>query len=409
MSPAEYGSLPPNCSVTKVLCKVTPLGYRTPFIAGSAALAYTNSNSLVFYAHGMGIANKHSGTHLNIDTASSKNPMLPASVLPTAQAQFADKMWGTNTKNQLLNNAVPTCFNGIQENRNVYACHFTAESVDPTLSFPMMNDDLNIGILSNDAPNPPILYEYRPQVNVIKHSSVYPQIADTEGFTSVNLGLRNPMRYTNKIQSISPGSSHTETMYAEDKVWEASMNEERDYFTTIEMAGTMTHGFTEPSGGLKPPSFHVGVMPIHAFTNVADETSWQTLFAYWHIETEIFIDSAFSLTRSLKPYLHPNQMANGINNTSWISSLNPIEYAYGHRGYTAGLLNPSSTSNNNNLDFMKQHLLLNSPALNFLPKAPHMFCTQERDKIQKSFKTSGSTTAAPVTAVPFPTVTTPKP
>lgn len=394
ITPAEYAALPENCTVKKVLIKITPLGFRTPFIAGSADLAYTNSNSLVFYTYGLGLNNKFGGTNLNVDTASSKNPMLPGSVLPAAEGTETLKFWGFKPEDDTFKNSeVPTCAGNIQELRTVYCHYFANKAVDPNKTWPMVADDMRFGILSNDVPNAPIVYEYRPQVNAFKCTRVYAPVFNTDAEINFLLGNRVMSRFTPQYTQTTATDGKVKKLFADSELKEHYLEEELDYFSTIEMAGTVTHGMTEPAGGLIPPSFHIGVQPIHAFTNKPDEVSWQSLFAYWHMETEIVIESNVSSLRSLALYKHPNSFLSSTDKKMWISALQPMEYAFGKRATWTSIVNPTLGGfSKNNPDMVALN-----PSLEFTPNKPHMI---DKEKFKKQSDAYTGTTSAPVTAKP---------
>lgn len=383
LTPAEYSSLPSNCTVKVVRCKVTPLGFRTPFLTGSAQLAYTNANALIFYNYGLGLNNKFGGTNVMIDTAAEKNSMIPGSCVRTSQGANGHILWGhrQDETQPLANYNVPTCFGNVRELRTVFAAHLAGTGAVKCL--PMLMDDMRVGILSNDAANPPINYEYRPQVNMFKCVRPYSSVYDDKKSIRTALGLRNPTRYLYDMDAELNTSAITE---------DTSLNMLKpdvgvEYFSTIEMAGIVSHGMTEPSGTLQPPSFHVGVMPIHAFSNnEKDETAWQSLFAYWELTTEIEIESGFTLTHPQTPFSHPNQLAMVSQKSALLrSSLQPTEYVYGHKGLFAADVVVHKAEEDVNP--------VGNPSMAFTPTKGHLYDHDEMRR--KRYEYSGSTVAPP--------------
>lgn len=172
-------------------------------------------------------------------------------------------LWGstiTNSQSTINFEQIPACFGKKKPLKSYYCQNVDIRVGSPTL--PDMMKDINIYTMMNGPGNPPITWEYRPQVCALKCSEPYPYYRSYNTKTKTNFlyGTKQSFSSTMNLLIGTDGNS-----FVSDKAVNIpKKNVDIPYTTHIEQAGAIMHGLNEYADGLQPPTLHVGVMPLNA-------------------------------------------------------------------------------------------------------------------------------------------------
>lgn len=110
------------------------------------------------------------------------------------------------------------------------------------------------------------------------------------------------------------------------------------YTVQIEQAGAVMHGLNEYAGGLQPPTLHVGVLPVNAYSTDVSESKVQEVLATYTVSTycEIEYTSSYDFTHNHGTYVHPVMKVSGnIKPVDGLAGNEQLynEFCYGYRAY----------------------------------------------------------------------------
>lgn len=223
LTKTEFDSLPVGSQGSRFSTVIIPMGFRTPFITNSAGINSVNSNLFVqgIYAHGLN--NKYNGCNFEIGTDVS-NPMIPNSITRVRNGGlYLKDIWGSVWKegeNDIPFDDIPTCFGNMKPLRQYYAQNIDSRTGGPKL--PTLQEDVSEFIFTNGSGNPPITWEYRPQVCVLKTQEPYPHFRNkySGGQATFIYGTKVPFGYDAilNIDSDSKGQSIKSFFNLEKKV-----------------------------------------------------------------------------------------------------------------------------------------------------------------------------------------------
>lgn len=313
MTQSEYDCLPPSSTIKRVLIRITPLGYRTPYQTSSTDISYVNALAPVFCAHAFGLEQKYHGRNFQFDVGS--NNMIPVVAQNDREGPlsiFKDIFWQADNMNQLTDyRKIPTTFGNPRIFPQYYCQPYTVSTGGGmgSNSFPTIMDHLTVGILPVSGPQKPVVYEYRPQLNVLHPQNINPPAGwrNNQHQTTILNGTRTSNRHRTYLTS---NNSNDESMRITKETSTCSLalvNASTNFYECVlEQTGLITHGTTDPTGTLMPPSFHIGVMPLNAFKGANVFDVYQPCYGMFHMETECEIEFGFSNTHVYGSLGHPN-------------------------------------------------------------------------------------------------------
>lgn len=333
MTNNEFNNLPLGSKGKSFACVVTPLGFRTPFITNSAGINSVNSNLLVHGMFAFGLNNKYNGTNMNITTAAS-DPMIVTSIaIPKDDGCSIKDLWGIpikKTDTALAFDNIPACFGNKKPLKSYYCQNVEVYEGGPGL--PVLMNDMNIFTFMNGSGNPIIPWEYRPQVCVLKTAEPYPFFRALNG----TAGSRHNIMYGSKVPFATAAIIDTDTS---SKKFTFSKTEnfvkqsiDIPYTTTIEQSGNIMHGLNEYGGGVHPPSLHVGVLPVNAYSTDVQDSKVQEVIALFKIDTMCEVEYSYDFTHATGNYVHPIMKVFGVTSGCDTASNNHYrDFALGYR------------------------------------------------------------------------------
>lgn len=326
LTPSEFDNLPVTSGIKRCVTVVTPMGYRTPFITNSSGINSVNSNLLVFGMCAHGLNNRYNGDNVLIKSDAS-NPMYPTGYDWHSKEGCDHELWwgkkvGDETDVGFAN--IHAGFGNMQKFSTYYAQNLDHKNGAPSL--PELNQSINYFPMINGVGNTPIIWEYRPQVNVLKPAYPYAPLRDNANgkVTRFNFGQKITGQTLWDINLSGHGQSGHISQKKEAMCGIATV----PYESYVEQCGSLSHGFVEYAGGVKPPSLHIGVLPVHAYsTNISDSTV-QEIVAIYKVETEIEIEYSFNFTHTYESFVPPNLATWADNNLLKLGS-----YPHWFNGY----------------------------------------------------------------------------
>lgn len=187
MTKTEFTNLPIGSQGAIFTCQVQPLVFRTPFITNSAAINSVNSNLLVHGIHAHGLNIKYNGTNLEYSSTLSAPMIITEAKHRDDNSICVAEYWGDIQKvgSTTVNfSEIPACFGNNKPLRTYYAQNIDKGEGLPTV--PDLMTDLHVYNMVNGDGNPPINWEYRPQVCVLKTSEPYPHYRSYVGQKGTN-------------------------------------------------------------------------------------------------------------------------------------------------------------------------------------------------------------------------------
>lgn len=287
----EYDNLPHNSSIKSCKTVITPLGFRTPFIANSSGLASVNSNLFVMGMHAHGFINTYHGVDLQYTIVADK-PCVPTAVAwqPTNEAGH---WWGNNlgsgdTVNNPSFDQIPCCV-GNQHGFSTYYCMNYVKRPNAPV-FPELMKSIHIFNLENSMNNPSVEWSYKPQVSII-HPQL-PSIPFVDTTATLNYGCK-PISY--RQFTVVPNASvlNPNNVSITSAVSTSLSTLGPGYGSYIEMAGSFGHGMSEFGGGLVPPSLHVGVLLVHSYSTTPTDDDIQDVTVIYKADTECEISYSY--------------------------------------------------------------------------------------------------------------------
>lgn len=266
------------------------MGFRTPFITNSAAVACVNASLFVTGIHAHGMANKFNGHHVKI-TSADTSPMIPTGIEEIdpndASSWYGVNELGNNNQNPLNDSQIPTSFGNIKPFKRYYGGTYNLDKGE----LPELMQSIHLFHVENNMLNPPISWEYRPQVSVLNPQvpiAPYRSKTDiidfgckTSEFKNYKVNFDDPVNYTFFVES-------------ESNRLPSFPDAELSYNSYVEQVGWMANGFTEYGGGMVPPSLHVGCLPVHAYRNEkSTATDVQTVQIIWKCDTMVEIEYSY--------------------------------------------------------------------------------------------------------------------
>lgn len=281
----EFKNLPPDCTVKRCSTMCQPLGYRTPFVTNSAATQQVNSNLFVLGMFAHGLNNRYQGLNMSITVAADK-PMIPTNVTFVDMDDW--KAWyGIVVEKEgspLPFDGIPCSFGNIHPMRQYYCQNYDNQISNPTC--PELMKSISLFHLQNSMDNPPIMWEYRPQISVLKPTKPINPYRTTE--SELNLGCKLTGVYK---QNVFAGEDNVMTGGQSSKLTQKYM--EPSYYTYIEQSGSITRGLSEPGGGLMPPSLHVGILPVQSSSSAYSEDHIQEVTCMYRFDTSIELEYSY--------------------------------------------------------------------------------------------------------------------
>lgn len=339
MTHSEWEALPLGSSIKKVAIKVTPLGYRTPFQTGTNDLNYVNATSTVLLMHGMGIENKFHGRNFSFKT--NKPDMIPqlSDHADALLQEFEAILWQKDNMNQCTQySSIPTCFGNPRIFPQYYCQGYTVATGGNlgSNSFPTVMDHVRVGVMSPGQVHTPIVYEYRPQVNLIKGQNVNPPAGYRNGNDPVMMlnGTRTVARHAVGILASNQNEDIITSKQEETSVLKIAGLTGLTYNSVIEMAGVVSEGMTQEAGNLMPPSFHIGVQPLNAFKGANVMNVYQPCYGLFHMETVCEIEFGFSFTHVWGRLGLPSATRWMIKDNNFLTADQNETIAFGKRAFT---------------------------------------------------------------------------
>uniref|UniRef100_A0A1B6H4D2 Uncharacterized protein n=1 Tax=Cuerna arida TaxID=1464854 RepID=A0A1B6H4D2_9HEMI len=257
-------------------------------------------------------------------------------MIPTSSSNRDDDgvvindLWGSqqgNADTTIAFDDIPACFMNKKPLRMYYI-----QNVDVGGQLPRLPDimgDVSIYAMNNGPGNPPIAWEYRPQVCILKASEPYPFYRNktTTDKTKILYGTK----VTNaSVINLTVTGSGDQTFAVDSQLPKGSINPR--YNTLIEQSGAIFHGLNEYGGGLQPPTLHVGVLPVNAYSTTPDPAQVQEVLALYRISTACEVEYSFDFTHPYNTYVHPVMKAMGDTQALEISTTDMMnQFAYGYR------------------------------------------------------------------------------
>lgn len=325
MSQTEFCNLPRGSEVK--LCKVTcrPIGFRTPFLTNSAAVAYVNSSLMVHGMFAHGLNNKYGGKDFAY-AADTNDPCIPTSInIDLKEDCNPEKFWGKRYNTTSANigyGDIGACFGREIPLQTYYTkLHMQNTIYDEWLDNSF--EDLEIFTMTpNNMGGPSINWEYRPQVCVLKPFNTlrgWQRNAKNKWETVVLYGSkvqlqakaypwRKQTKFLDNIQLDSGDFEGTQRgATSSDSLLESGFLQ--FYTSYIEHSGSQCHGLSEYGGGVQPPSLHIGMLPINAWYDKEDVKAVMPCTTQWIIDSEIHIEASSQYIDPWMSAQHPNAVS----------------------------------------------------------------------------------------------------
>lgn len=299
----EFDNLPTTSSVKKAITTCTPLGYRTPFVTNSAGVNYVNSEFLIMGMSAFGLCNKYNGINCSL-TSDSSCPMVPTGVAE-ADGMAPDHWYGPPAESKAIADEYIPCAFGMEQ--PLLAYYTQSYDMDdagsrkyPTL--PEIMNDLTLFPLVNNGVSDSIVWEYRPQICVLKPGKCYVPYRDKKGKFIVHFGQKPLYKYGLKPEITPLGKTMGLSSSSVDT---GTGTYTVPYESYIEHVGGVSHGLCEYGGGLMPPSLHIGVLPVHSWLSTPVNDNVQPIVAIWKFSTQLEIEYSFDYTYPYDNFMHP--------------------------------------------------------------------------------------------------------
>nr|QCE20586.1 structural protein [Melipona quadrifasciata densovirus] len=275
MTQAEYYSIPPHSWAAHCHIKVTPLGYRAPFVTNETIAQFANSQTIVQCVSGVGL-NKVMNGVLAPYTFDATDPTNVTGIdvaknLPTAEA-YSERAIATEP---IWWNCfwTPLCYK--DENNKQH--------------WPMLAKYYDVQNVNDCKGTPVINYEYNFKVSPLKWDTNFDQFQSInqpipEGNNNISYSWRNVSNPNdNKKRGATAYTATGQTMGVElkdDPNFDYNTCIEKSFFMTVNCGNSVT-----PDA---PPLLHFGTMPLSTSTQM-NEYKYAPLICIWEIETNLTV------------------------------------------------------------------------------------------------------------------------
>lgn len=295
MSKAQFLMLPPFALAKKASIKVTPIGYRCAFSAGSSTSSFANSAHSIFGVKGIGLNKKIYGTHKQIAERNATNPMIPTSLSDCTFNSMETRIWATKTdasgNSTVLDiNDVPV-ISGVQRTMPYYYMMYLPKN---NFGYQILTKETEEFDYIGSLYKPIIEYEHNFKNGILKcPGSLFPVYKeDAVGKQYGGYNLRNKSR-GNKFKATVNSKGQISQLDTE-RTTRFSRSAGFTYIQDIEKP-FLSNAATNEQIEI-PPFVYFGVQPIQANTPLTstDYTNCQGIFKIeTQLEVELNLDADF--------------------------------------------------------------------------------------------------------------------